>query len=428
MFIGRGSGRGACAIVGVVALSALAVTAGPATAAPSTSARPVTSSATRTLAPGTRFYVDPRSEAARQAATFKRQGDVTDATAMVKLATWPEATWFTKGTPAWVRTHVRSLVRRAQRQHTVPVLVAYDIPLRDCSQYSAGGAQSDKAYRAWIRGFARGLRHAKAVVILEPDALANLPQDCSPTTDPTGALTAARIADVRYAVRVLEARPRVSVYLDAGHSQWHAVGDMAQRLIDADVAHAQGFFLNVSNFQPTDQLDEYGTWISKCIWYTTDGPPAAAGQTSSCASQYYPATATDPSTWHLTDEWYAANVDVLDPPAAQLPHFVLDTSRNGQGAWTPPEGTAYPDPQTWCNPPHRGVGTRPTADTGVALADAYLFIKTIGESDGQCTRGTPGPEDPVYGAVDPPAGGWWPYQALDLVFNADPALGYNPDY
>jgi endoglucanase len=387
----------------------------------SASGHPV--AAGRTLAANTRFYVDPDGEAAHQALADLRAGRVNDAVAMAELATWPEAAWFTKGTPAEVHQQVSGLTRRAARQHAVPVLVAYDIPLRDCSQFSAGGAQSDAAYRQWIAAFADALGSKQAVVILEPDALANLPSDCSATTDPSGAITAARIADLRYAVGVLEAQPRTSVYLDAGHSQWHSVGDMAARLIQADVAHTQGFFLNVSNFQPTDQGDEYGTWLSKCLWYATAGP----GDTASCASQYFPATASDPSTWHLTDEWYAQHVDVLNPPASALTHFVVDTSRNGQGAWTPPAGKYTGDAQTWCNPPERGVGPRPTAATTVPLVDAYLFVKTIGESDGQCTRGTAGPGDPEYGnTVDPVAGGWWPAQALTLVHNAAPRLTVNP--
>ncbi len=400
-------------VAAIAAATLTCLVASPAVAGPTSSRR--------ALAAGTRFYVDPNNGAARQAITYLRAHRVADAITMAKLATWPEAAWFTKGTPAEVHQQVADLTRRATRHHTVAVLVAYNIPLRDCSQYSAGGAQSDAAYREWIAAFADALGANKAVVILEPDALANLPSDCSATSDPTGAITAARIADIRYAVSVLEAQPRTSVYLDAGHSQWHSVGDMAQRLIEADVANAQGFFLNVSNFQPTDQVDEYGTWLSKCIWYAT----AAAADTSSCASQYYPATASDPTTWHLTDEWYAEHVDTLAPPASALKHFVVDTSRNGRGAWNPP-AAAYPDPQNWCNPPDRGIGPRPTASTGVPLADAYLFVKTIGESDGQCTRGTAGPGDPVYGnTVDPAAGAWWPAQALTLAHNANPKLTVN---
>jgi endoglucanase len=401
------------------------------------SAAASTPTVTRVLAPGTRFYVDPASEQAQQALTDLLHRDVPNAVAMAKLASWPEAVWYTKGTPSQVKDQVRTLVRRATAQRAVPVLVAYNIPLRDCSQFSAGGAQSDADYQTWIAALASGLGNSKAVVILEPDALANLPSDCNATTDPTGAISAARIADIRYAVGVLEAQPGTSVYLDAGHSQWHSTGDMAARLIQAGVAQTQGFFLNVSNFQPTDQLDQYGTWISKCIWFATKGPDWAAGHTDYCASQYYSGAApndglpgdavspTDPSTWHWTDLWFDQNAGT--PPLAELTHFVVDTSRNGQGAWTPAPGAYTGDAQTWCNPPGRGVGVRPTANTDVALVDAYLYVKTIGESDGQCNRGIPGGTiDPEYGSVDPAAGAFWPEQAHSLAHNASPALTINP--
>ncbi len=413
-------------------------TTGAAVAATTGTAWAGTPSTGRTLSPGTRFYVNPDSEAAHQAVTDLLHRDFAGAAAMAKLATWPEATWFTQGTPAQVKDQVRTLVHRAAAQRAVPVLVAYDIPLRDCSQYSAGGAASDADYRAWIAAFASGLGNGKAVVILEPDALANLPSDCGPTTDPTGAISAARIADIRYAIDVLEAHPATSVYLDAGHSQWHAVGDMASRLIQAGVAQAQGFFLNVSNFEPTDQIDRYGTWVSECIWFATRGPDWAAGHTDWCASQYYSAAApndgapgnavspSDPSTWHWTDDWYTQNAG--SPPVAQLTHFVVDTSRNGQGHWTPAPGTYSGDPQVWCNPPGRGVGARPTAGTGVPLVDAYLYVKTIGESDGQCNRGIAGGTvDPEYGIVDPAAGAWWPLLAHTLAQNANPPLKVNPN-
>jgi endoglucanase len=100
---------------------------------------------------------------------------------------------------------------------------------------------------------------------------------------------------------------------------------------------------------------------------------------------------------------------------------VIDTSRNGQGPWTPPVGV-YTDPQVWCNPPNRGIGDRPTTVTGNPLIDAKLWIKVPGESDGQCTRGTAGPVDPERGVVDPPAGGWFKQQALELINLAQPPL------
>ena len=104
-------------------------------------------------------------------------------------------------------------------------------------------------------------------------------------------------------------------------------------------------------------------------------------------------------------------------------HFVIDTSRNGQGPWEPPAGV-YPDPQDWCNPPDRGLGLRPTADTSIALLDAYLWVKIPGESDGECTRGLgpTGTVDPEWGIVDPGAGQWFPEMALQLAQNANPPL------
>ena len=102
--------------------------------------------------------------------------------------------------------------------------------------------------------------------------------------------------------------------------------------------------------------------------------------------------------------------------------FVIDTSRNGQGPWTPT--ATYPDAQNWCNPPGRGVGVRPTLTTGIALVDANLWIKIPGESDGSCNRGVAGATtDPEWGGiVDPAAGQWFPEQALELASLASPPL------
>jgi endoglucanase len=415
--------RAAAAIAALTVCAAL--TATQAQAAP----------AQNLITPATKFYVDPDSEAAQQARVDLGHGDLRNAANMARLASWPQAQWFTGGTPDEVRAEVNRLVRRARAVGRTPVLVAYDIPGRDCSQYSSGGAASSAAYRQWIDAFAAGIGGDKAVVVVEPDGLANLPKDCGPTTDPTGELTTARMADLAYAVKTLKARPRTAVYLDAGNVQWRAVGDIAQRLLDAGVQYGDGFALNVSNYHPTDHNARYGTWIAKCMWFATEGPEGARGHTDWCASQYYSSAApndgapgdavspTDPTTWRWTDAWFDQNVGT--PPADELHHFVIDTSRNGRGAWTPPPGKYSGDPEAWCNAPGRGLGPRPTADTGVPLVDAYLWIKTPGESDGSCTRNTGGTIDPEYGIVDPPAGAWWPDQAHALAANAVPSLTFN---
>jgi endoglucanase len=328
----------------------------------------------------------------------------------------------------------------------VPVLVAYYIPRRDCSQFSAGGAPDSAAYAAWIDGFADGIGNGKAVVVLEPDGLGIIPgvEWCTGAPEET----AARYAELNAAVDRLEQQPQASVYLDGTHSHWLGVGEIAKRLVAAGVMRAQGFFLNVSNYQGTPQGEKYGTWIAKCIYYANN--PAEGGwrlgRYEWCASQYFPANADDFSTWGLTDQWYADNVDnAANPPAgpSALRHFVVDTSRNGAGPWDPSPYRAAPydqtgDLQDWCNPPGRGAGVRPTADTGVALLDAYVWVKVPGESDGQCNRSwsyatytkpswpTDAAQralfDPVREAFDPAAGAWFPAMALELARNASPPL------
>ncbi|MDX3573351.1 MULTISPECIES: glycoside hydrolase family 6 protein [Streptomyces] len=387
------------------------------------------------MTPATKFYVDPHSKAAKQALTDFGNGDIGNAVNMAKLASWPQAKWFTEGTPTEVRSKVSGLVHRARAVNRTPVLVAYNIPGRDCTQYSSGGAASSAAYRQWIDAFAAGIGNSRAAVVVEPDGTALLPRDCGPTADPTGELTAARIADLEYAVRTLKAKPRATVYLDAGNVQWRPVGEMAQRLLDAGVRYGDGFALNVSNTHPTDHNARYGTWIAKCMWFATAGPEEARGHAERCAGQYYSSVApndgtpgnavssADPTTWRWTDAWFDQNVGT--PPADELHHFVIDTSRNGLGAWTPEPGKYMGDPEIWCNAPGRGLGPRPTADTGAPLVDAYLWIKIPGESDGSCTRNTGGTIDPEYGIVDPPAGSWWPDQAHTLARNAAPGLRFN---
>lgn len=420
--------RAAAIAAALTACAALTATHAQATPTPSPSP------SQEAIPPATKFYVDPHSKAAKQAFVDFRNGDTENAVNMAKLASWPQAEWFTDGTPTEVRSKVSGLVRRARAVNRTPVLVAYNIPGRDCAQYSSGGAASSAAYRQWIDAFAAAIGDSKAVVVVEPDGTALLPRECGPTVDPTGERTAARIADLQYAVRTLKAKPRTAVYLDAGNVQWRSVGEMAQRLLDAGVRYGDGFALNVSNYHPTDHNAKYGTWTAKCMWFATEGPEQARGHTDWCASQYYSSAApndgtpgssvssNDPTTWRWTDAWFDQNVG--NPSADKLRHFVIDTGRNGLGAWAPEPGKYSGDPEPWCNAPGRGLGPRPTANTGVPLVDAYLWIKIPGESDGSCTRNTGGTIDPEYGIVDPAAGAWWPDQVHTLARNAAPRLTF----
>jgi len=418
-------------------LLAMLLAAVPAFASASPQARAVSD-----LDPGTSFYVPKANHGAiEQIAALTASGDKSEAVLIREMIETPQAVWFTSGSPHKTQQDVKNTVQRAAGKGTVPVLVAYNIPFRDCAQFSAGGATTVQEYKDWIDGFAAGIGDHRAVVILEPDGLGIIPwykqfrglpseggyEWCQPAEADPATAADDRFEMLNYAVDALKAHPNVSVYLDGTHSSWLGSGDAAHRLAQAGVERADGFFLNVSNYRLTEHLQKYGTWIAKCIWFATDPGSWGNGHFDWCASQYYPANPNDFSTWVLTDQWYADNVEsqtwVPYPGEAGLKHFVIDTSRNGQGPWTPV--ASYPDPQDWCNPPERGLGLRPTADTGSTLIDAYLWVKIPGESDGECTRGLgAGGEtvDPEWGMIDPPAGAWFPAMALDLVQNAKPPL------
>ncbi|WP_285100710.1 glycoside hydrolase family 6 protein [Promicromonospora sp. MEB111] len=394
------------------------------------------------LGPGTKLYNNPQSSTKEAAHALRGQAK-RDA---LLLSTIPSSTWFTDGSPAEVRKDVHKLVKHTGTK--VPVLVAYNIPFRDCALYSAGGARDVEEYKAWIDGFAAGIGREEVAVVLEPDGLGVIPwyttldgqlENCRPPEyDPetTGRDAAAeRFEMLNYAVDRLQELPNAVVYLDGTGASWLNVGESADRLVKAGVERADGFFLNVSNYEFTENSVAYGTWISQCIAYVTQVSP---GDYAGCGNQYWsggPAndwtgvTLSNQGVWSPTAADPALNTAGIDSryelvlgDVEPTTHFVVDTSRNGRGAWAAPAGV-YPDAETWCNPPDRGLGPRPTTDTGNELVDALLWIKIPGESDGECFRGLGGPEDPERGMVDPPAGQWFPEQARELIELAQPPLG-----
>ncbi|MFJ1748451.1 glycoside hydrolase family 6 protein [Streptomyces sp. NPDC088116] len=132
-----------------------------------------------------------------------------------------------------------------------------------------------------------------------------------------------RLDMLRYATeKFREKAPNTSAYLDGGNAGWVAPATMASRLNSAGVHNIRGFSVNVSNYYST------GASVS-----------------------------------------YASSVDSELGGAAG---FVVDTSRNGNGKGSSGE---------WCNPAGRKLGTPPQTGGG---ADMLLWIKTPGNSDGQC--------------------------------------------
>lgn len=196
--------------------------------------------------------------AAGAAADQRRSWDPAGAEDLDLLAATPTARWF-GGWSGDIATAAAGYVSEASSAGALPVLVAYNIPGRDCGAYSSGGAGSADAYRTWIRGLASGIGSRRAVVVLEPDALALATCFGDPTR------TAERYALLADAVRVLAARPHTTVYLDAGHAHWLSVDELARRLRLAGIEYARGVSLNVSNFGTTADQATYATALASRI-------------------------------------------------------------------------------------------------------------------------------------------------------------------
>lgn len=202
-----------------------------------------------------RLYVDPNSKA-RQTAEQLRRSRPADAAALERIASQPTVKWMGDWN-ANIRRDVQAAVQTIAATGALPVFVAYNIPNRDCGSYSAGGQRSASGYKKWIREFAEGLSGRKAVVILEPDALAGA--DCLQP-----AQRAERYALIKDAVQVLKAKNAV-VYLDAGHAKWQRPEVIASRLSEAAIDMADGFSLNISNYIPNPANIAYGEQVSRRV-------------------------------------------------------------------------------------------------------------------------------------------------------------------
>ncbi len=217
------------------------------------------------LDPDTQFYVPkPNHGAIEQIADLTSSGNKDDADLIRRNDRDTAGGLVYPGTPKSVQQDVRNTVKRAAGKKTVPVLVAYNIPFRDCAQFSAGGATSVAEYKAWIDGFAAGIGNAEAVVILEPDGLGIIPwyttidgvqEWCQPAEANPATAAADRFVMLNYAVDALKARPNVSVYLDGTHSAWLNVGDASHRLLQAGVQDADGFYLERLQLPVHSELD-----------------------------------------------------------------------------------------------------------------------------------------------------------------------------
>ncbi len=290
---------------------------------------------------GARFFVDHEDSAAAAARSYPQLNVIADQPGTARFGSF-------SGPNVGAVVH-DYLVRAAhQEPGTVPMLATYRVVTGHCGRWADTPADQ-ASYHRFIKSFAHGIGHHRAVLFLEMDSLIT-----------TGCLTprgvTIRMRELHGAIDTLVAEcPHLVIYLDAGAADALSAAHTARLLKRAGVGQIQGFFLNSTHFDWTSHEIRYGERISRL----TGGK-----------------------------------------------HFVVNTGENGRGPLVPANRVKQGN-EVLCNPPGRGLGPKPTTNTGYPRVDAFAWTSNPGESGGPCVPGAP------------PTGAYWPAYALMLVRNAD---------
>ena len=320
----------------VLAVTAVASLLPIAACAPAPAAPPPARPVPRAAAP--RLYADPVNSLFAAAAHLAGR-DPAEAAELRAIAKTPAGLW-AAGQQGEMQM-ITQVTRAAARDHSVPVIVAYNLPHRDaCGKFSAGAPMTAPGYKRWIGQLAAAIGGGDDIVIVEPDGLVDILRHCL-----SAAQSRQRYLLLGYAMKVLGALPHARVYLDAGNpGLFKNPSVLTGPLKKAGLRYGAGFSANVANFQ----------WTGIVVSWSQQ----------------------------------------LEGDLASTARAVIDTSRNGRGPYT---GRDYP---RWCNPPGRALGPAPRLDPGPAGIDGYLWIKDPGASDGPCHGGPAAGQDwPRYAAA-----------------------------
>ncbi len=308
----------------LLTLAALFAPAMVATASAAQNLNPFAAAHLYVLKPG-----ETGADAADQIQAWAGSGAHAQASAALeKIAGQPWAEWYgdwLADPGALFAQRVRS---RYAPDHATAFIAVYNLPHRDCgATFSAGGAASPGAYRAWISEMARAIGSYPTIVVVEPDGL--------PGSACLGPLQGQRLQLISYATKTLAALPNTSVYIDAGRSGGLPAGETTKLLRRAGVRYARGFSLDVTGYGTTASERRYGDQIGRSL----------GGK-----------------------------------------HFIINTSRNGNGP-LPLRLATEGKQEAWCNTPNRALGAAPTTDTHDRLADGFEWVLHPGYSDGLCQGG-----------------------------------------
>jgi endoglucanase len=276
---------------------------------------------------GETFYNQPDAPAMNEWRHLERTGKHGKADLIWKIASQPKAMWFGRFTRPNFFEKVRRRIDPARARGEVPIFTVLRAQATGCSPtYQGGGPGEDRRTMNWYDELARAIGNDRVVVAFEPDSLGTI--DC---------LAPSRRDDryrvLAHGVDVLSRLPNVTLYIEAGASDWENAKRTAKQLRIVGVGKARGFMLNVTHYDWTANNIKHGLEISRL----TGGK-----------------------------------------------HFIINTAENGRGGvhykkWISRSRHIWRRITVWCNPGLRGLGPNPTTQTARPdKVDAYMWINRPG--------------------------------------------------
>lgn len=198
---------------------------------------------TGTVAPVS-LYVDPSSSAAN---ALSKTTDPEQIRKLTVLATTPAGIWQTANSKLDIFT---AKITDAKATSKTPIVVLYAIPNIGCG---TSGSTSVAEYRNWVAQRAAILQGTGAIVVIEPDAVAQF--SCLNAQQLT-----VRKESLNAAIEEL-AKTDAKIYVDAGHSEWVGADVISDRLNTLQMERTKGIAVNVSNFQTNEDSRQYASEV-----------------------------------------------------------------------------------------------------------------------------------------------------------------------
>ena len=292
------------------------------------------------------FYLLTESNAYRAA---KNEKDGYLKKLYYQIAATPTAVWF-DGVGKYEDSTLTRLMSRANGAGQTPIITIYGIPHRDCGSYSAGGHQSSASYRGWIDRMSKIIGRSDAVIIVEPDAH----NFCRWAHSDQRYRQRAEL--LQYVGKTFAANnPNAVLYLHIGGTEFKQEV-AATAAIAGGIQYMRGFIVNVADHRGIARAEK----------------------------------------------WSEEFVETLAAKGYREKFYTIDTSRNGIDSPKQTNRAYYYS----CNNFNAALGCRSTTKTSGDHADAYLWVKNPGQSDGTCNN------------RDPEAGKWYPALAKSLTERA----------